>query len=287
MTMSLLAVHISDGVLTWPLVLGGFVAAALLIALGCYRLADSEVPFLALITAAFFVASLVHIRVGPTSVHLLLNGLAGVLLGLRAGPSIAVGLTLQAVLIGHGGFSSLGVNICVMTIPALIAGLTYRFALHRPIWAHGVSRFALVFTSAFVWCAAALAGALLLFARYRNEPSSDVLNRFAENRWTWIALLCLAVSAAVCERRLETDPAFPAGLLLGVVTTVLTVGLNALVLRFVLPGDSEPIAAIVFLAHLPVAAIEGVILGAALGFLTHAAPHLLPLSTRPRFIQRK
>ena len=73
--------------------------------------------------AAFFVASLVHIRIGPTSVHLLLNGLAGVLLGLRAGPSIAVGLTLQAVLIGHGGFSALGVNICVMTIPALFAGL--------------------------------------------------------------------------------------------------------------------------------------------------------------------
>jgi cobalt/nickel transport system permease protein len=287
MTMSLLAVHISDGVLTWPWVLGGFVAAAVLIALGCYRLTDSEVPFLALITAAFFVASLVHIRVGPTSVHLLLNGLAGVLLGLRAGPSIAVGLTLQAVLIGHGGFSSLGVNICVMTIPALFAGVAYRFALHRPIWAHGVSRFALVSTSAFVWCAAALAGVLVLFARSWNELSIDVIHRFAQDWWTWIALVALAALAAVGERRLETDPAFPAGLLLGVVTTVLTVGLNALVLRFVLPGDSEPIAAIVFLAHLPVAAIEGVILGAALGFLTHAAPHLLPLSARGRFVERK
>jgi hypothetical protein len=113
------------------------------------------------------------------------------------------------------------------------------------------------------------------------------MDRFAQNWWTWVVLLCLAVFAAAGERRLETDPAFPAGLLLGVVTTVLTVGLNALVLRFVLPGDSEPIAAIVFLAHLPVAAIEGVILGAALGFLTHAAPHLLPPSTRARFIQRK
>jgi ABC-type Co2+ transport system permease subunit len=285
--MSFFAVHISDGVLTWPWVLGGFVAAAALVALGCYRLADSEVPFLALITAAFFVASLVHIRVGPTSVHLLLNGLAGVLLGLRAGPSIAVGLTLQAVLIGHGGFSSLGVNICVITIPALFAGLIYRFALHRPIWGHGVSRFALVFTSAFVWCAAALAGALLLLARYRNESSNDVVYRFAQNPWTWMTLIVLAVFAAACERRFETDPAFPVGLLLGVVTTVLTVGLNALVLRFVLPGDSEPIAAIVFLAHLPVAAIEGAVLGAALGFLTHAAPHLLPRSSRTGVIHGK
>lgn len=34
-------------------------------------------------TAAFFVASLIHVPIGPTSVHLLLNGLLGVVVGRR------------------------------------------------------------------------------------------------------------------------------------------------------------------------------------------------------------
>ena len=73
--------------------------------------------------AAFFVATLIHVKVGPTSVHLLLNGLVGVILGRRAPLAIAVGLFLQAALLGHGGFLPLGVNTCVMSLPALLASL--------------------------------------------------------------------------------------------------------------------------------------------------------------------
>ena len=75
MTMlALLAVHISDGVLATGWWAGGFLAAGLLAALGAWRIRDDEIPRVALLTAAFFVASSFHIRVGPTSVHLLLNG---------------------------------------------------------------------------------------------------------------------------------------------------------------------------------------------------------------------
>src|SRR5205823_13141938 len=116
------AVHISDGVLTLPWLAGGFALAAVLALLAAYRVRDEEIPRIALLTAAFFVASLIHVRLGPTSVHLLLNGLVGVVLGRRAGLAILVGLTLQAVLLGHGGFTTIGVNACVLTYPALLAG---------------------------------------------------------------------------------------------------------------------------------------------------------------------
>ena len=124
------AVHISDGVLTTPWIAGGFVVAALLALVGSFRIRDEEIPRIALLTAAFFVASLLHLRVGPTSVHLLLNGLIGVILGWRAALAVPVGLFLQAALLGHGGFSTLGVNSCVMELPALLAGVVFR--LFRP-----------------------------------------------------------------------------------------------------------------------------------------------------------
>ena len=80
---------------------------------------DEEIPRIALMTAAFFVASLIHVPIGPTSVHLLLNGLLGVIVGRRAPLAVLLGLTLQAVLFGHGGFTTIGVNTCVMALPAL------------------------------------------------------------------------------------------------------------------------------------------------------------------------
>src|SRR2546423_747007 len=91
------AVHISDGLLQPAWLLGGGVLAGLLALLGAYRLREEEVPQLALLAAAFFVASQVHVRVGPSSAHLLLNGLVGVVLGRRAALAILVGLALQAV----------------------------------------------------------------------------------------------------------------------------------------------------------------------------------------------
>src|SRR5665213_3688535 len=118
------AVHISDGVLTWPWLAGGFVLAGLLVAAAMVRVRDEEIPRIALMTAAFFVASLIHVPIGPTSVHLLLNGLLGVIVGRRAPLAVLLGLTLQAVLFGHGGFTTIGVNTCVMALPALGAALS-------------------------------------------------------------------------------------------------------------------------------------------------------------------
>src|SRR5262249_35671328 len=112
--LSLFAVHISDGVLQASWLAGGFFLAALGLVLALWRLRDEDIPRIALLTAAFFVASSIHIRVGPTSWHLLLNGLVGVMLGRRAGLAIALGLALQYFLLMHGGLATLGVNTCVM-----------------------------------------------------------------------------------------------------------------------------------------------------------------------------
>jgi cobalt/nickel transport system permease protein len=121
-----LAVHISDGVLT-PAFWGvGLAVAAVLVAVAAYRVDEEEIPRIALLTAAFFVASSIHVKVPPTSVHLLLNALVGIVLGRRGPLAVAVGLSLQIALLGHGGYTSLGVNTVVIAGPALLARPLYR-----------------------------------------------------------------------------------------------------------------------------------------------------------------
>jgi cobalt/nickel transport system permease protein len=68
------------------------------------------------------VASLVHIPFGPTSVHLLLPGLAGALLGPAAFLAIGLALLLQSVLFQFGGITALGANAVMMGVPAVICG---------------------------------------------------------------------------------------------------------------------------------------------------------------------
>jgi cobalt/nickel transport system permease protein len=124
--MSLFAVHISDGPLSPTACALGFAFAALLLFTALRRMGDEEVPRIALLTAAFFVSSSIRVPIGSTSVHLLLNALVGVILGPRAPLAIAVGLFLQAILLGHGGYSTLGVNTMLIAVPALLADRLFR-----------------------------------------------------------------------------------------------------------------------------------------------------------------
>ena len=112
--------HIPDGVLAAPLLIGGALISAAALAISLRRLDYERIPQAAVLSAAFFVSSLVTISVGPSSVHLLLNGLMGVVLGWAAVPAILVALVLQAVFFGYGGLLVLGVNTLNMALPALI-----------------------------------------------------------------------------------------------------------------------------------------------------------------------
>lgn len=125
--------HISDGVLSLPELAGGFVLAGALLVPALRQVKDDEIPRIAVMTAAFFIASLIHIKVPPTSVHLTFHGLLGVVLGKRAPLAIVVGLVLQVALLGHGGFTVLGVNTVLFCIPALCAHVAYQNLLRlRP-----------------------------------------------------------------------------------------------------------------------------------------------------------
>jgi cobalt/nickel transport system permease protein len=209
------AMHISDGVLTAPWLAAGFVLAGLLALAAAYRVRDEEIPRIAVLSAAFFVATLMHLRLGPTSVHLLLNGLVGVVLGWRAPLAILIGLALQAILLGHGGFTTIGVNACVMTWPALLA--------------------------------AALFSALRLLPWFGR--GSNVL--------TW---LC--------------------GCLIGTTSVLATLVLQAAVLHWGGAEDWDPIVQGVFYFHLPIAVLEGVVLGFTVNYLARVKPEMLGLQSR-------
>jgi cobalt/nickel transport system permease protein len=207
------AVHISDGVLRESWVAAGFVGAGLLALLASYRVRDEEIPRIALLSAAFFVATLMHLPMPPTTVHLLLNGLVGVVLGRRAPLAILIGLGLQYALMGHGGYTTLGVNTCVMSLPALLAGWMFA-CLHRLPWIRQKR-------PVLLWLAGCVIG------------MTSVL-----------ATLVLAAAA----------------LLLGGTETF------------------DRIVVLVFVAHLPIVVVEGVVLGFTVRFLARVKPEMLGMS---------
>ena len=100
--------HIPDGVLTAPVLIAGTLASAGLVAVALRRLDYDRLPQAAVLAAGFFVSSLIQVPFGVTSVHLLLNGLMGLLLGWTAVPALLVALTLQTVFFGYGGALVLG-----------------------------------------------------------------------------------------------------------------------------------------------------------------------------------
>ena len=125
--MPLLAVHISDGALAWPWLAAGWAILGVMLLVAVWRVREEDIPRIGVLTAAFFVGSSIHIKLAvvPSSVHLILNGLVGVVLGRRAPLAISVGLVLQYVLIFHGGQTTIGVNGCIVGIPALFAAACY------------------------------------------------------------------------------------------------------------------------------------------------------------------
>lgn len=117
--------HISEGILSGPVLISGAALAAAGTAVGLKKLDYDHIAQSGILAASFFVASLIHIPIGPSSVHLILNGIVGLLLGWAAFPIILVALLLQAVLFQFGGLTTLGVNTVMMALPAV--GCHYLF----------------------------------------------------------------------------------------------------------------------------------------------------------------
>ena len=121
--------HISEGVLSAPVLVTGAALTAAGCGFGLKKLDYDRVPQVAILTSAFFVASLIHVPIGPSSVHLVLNGLMGLLLGWSAFPAILIALFLQALLFQFGGITSLGVNTFNMAFPAIICFYLFAYAV--------------------------------------------------------------------------------------------------------------------------------------------------------------
>jgi len=153
--------HISEGVLSGPVLISGAVLAAAGTAVGLKRIDYDRIAGAGILAAAFFVASLVHIPVGPSSVHLVLNGVVGLILGWAAFPVILVALLLQAVFFQYGGITTLGINTVIMALPAVAC----RYLFGRLIRMKAAAAFAASFACGFsaVLMAAVVAGAALMF----------------------------------------------------------------------------------------------------------------------------
>ena len=213
-----LAVHISDGVLlpTWQL-LGALVAVGLL-GYGARRIGEDEVPRLGVMTAAFFVASQIHLPVaGIGSAHLLLNGLMAVVLGRRAMVAVGIGLTMQVLLFGHGGWNTLGVNFVVYTLPTLGVRPLLRAAVGSAILRRPGVRFVVSFAAAVLLLATLTVACQWAWCRFALRVC---LPESLEELWLFrpeVIVGVLAGSAALAwlERRLERDPVYPVGLWLG------------------------------------------------------------------------
>lgn len=184
--------HIVDGALSNPVVIAGAVAAAGGIAIGLRSLTLERIPAAGVLSASFFVASLIHVPIGPSSVHLILNGLAGLLLGWAAFPALFVGLLLQAVFFGFGGLTVLGVNALNIALPAVVAWLIFGrligrgSPLHGAIWGGVGGAFAIAGTTGMVAVSLAVSGdefipaaKLVFFAHIPVMAIEAVLTGFA------------------------------------------------------------------------------------------------------------
>lgn len=123
--------HIPDGILSLPVLLGGGALAAIGVGVGLRAVDDGAIPRIAILSATFFAASLIAIPVGPSSVHLLLSGLMGLMLGPGIFPAVLVALMLQSVLFGFGGLTTLGINTLNIALPGALAGLLLGPAIRK------------------------------------------------------------------------------------------------------------------------------------------------------------
>jgi len=156
--------HIVDGALSTEVIVGGAVLTVAGLGLGLKKLDVERIPAAGVLSATFFIASLIHVPIGPSSVHLILNGMAGLILGWAAFPALFVGLLLQAVFFGFGGVTVLGVNTVVIALPAVLAHYACRNGMAQPSakiatgWGVLGGALSIALTTAFVAMALTLSG---------------------------------------------------------------------------------------------------------------------------------
>jgi cobalt/nickel transport system permease protein len=178
--------HISEGILSATpegkgILLAGAVVAAAGTIVGLRRLDEEQIPKAAVLGSAFFVASTIQVPLGGSSVHLILSGLMGLVLGWGIFPVVLVGLILQAAFFSIGGPTVLGLNTVVMALPGVICYYLFGTAVR------GTSRTAIYAAGFAAGATGVILGALL----------SSLALLFADRTFTVLAGIFLAAHLPV------------------------------------------------------------------------------------------
>lgn len=169
--------HIVDGALSAPVLITGAVLTAGGVFIGLKKMDYDQLPLVGVLASLFFIASYIHLPLGFSSVHLIMNGLLGILLGWVAFPALLVALLLQVIFFGFGGLLVLGVNTLNIALPAVIIYyLCYRgvrgdSAKKAALWGAFGGAMAIVITSLMVAFALALSGESFVLAAKAVLPA--------------------------------------------------------------------------------------------------------------------
>lgn len=260
----LLAIHISDGLLTTRWSVAGFALASVLISLALFRIDEKTIVRVGVLTAVFFVASQFHIRVGVGTVHLILNGMIGVLLRRHAPLAIAQGLLFQSLLFGHGGLVVLGVNICVLSFPALMAGYVFpRLVQARQKSYSWITTLVLVLMST-LWILVLCISVEALIGTIRRTRTFSWEGFAAWWSYSWWVLLTAFVMGVLLTgvlKRFDRSAVFACGVAVGLAASLATVLLNATALLVGGQEDWQALVALVVVVHMPVIAVESLLTG--------------------------
>jgi cobalt/nickel transport system permease protein len=127
-TVSTVAMHMSDGIVNAPVSMLFIVIAVLVIAVCGWRaraeLDERTVPLAGLVAAFIFAVQMVNFPILPgVSGHLLGGALAAILVGPFTGAlCITIVLVVQALLFADGGVTALGMNITNMAVIGVATG---------------------------------------------------------------------------------------------------------------------------------------------------------------------
>lgn len=132
-----LAMHMSDGLVSPPTALLFGVIAAIGLAIAATRarsdLDDRTAPMAGLVTAFVFAVQMINFPILPgASGHLLGGALVAILVGPWVGSMcIAIVLVVQSILFADGGLTALGTNITNMALVGVFTGYLVARALRR------------------------------------------------------------------------------------------------------------------------------------------------------------
>ena len=133
--------HIADGVLSTPVMAATFALTAVAVGIGIKDTEEDDIPKISLMAGTFFAVSLITIPIPPSSVHPMLVGLIGIILGRKSALAFFPALLLQALLFKHGGLTSLGANTLMLTLGAWLGHLIYSKLKVSPIVKGALSGF--------------------------------------------------------------------------------------------------------------------------------------------------